>query len=44
VCLIVSSELIYGFDFYENNEEPVLEISGFDTRTGNNDYLKMEWE
>jgi hypothetical protein len=38
------SELIYGFDFYENNEEPVLEISGFDTRTGNNDYLKMEWE
>jgi hypothetical protein len=29
---------------YENNEEPILEIAGFDTRTGNNDYLKMEWE
>ena len=37
-------KLIKDFDFYENNEEPVLEIVGFDTRTGNNEYLKLEWK
>ena len=37
-------KLIKDFDFYENNEEPILEIVGFDTRTGNNEYLKLEWE
>jgi hypothetical protein len=26
-------KLIKDFDFYENNEEPILEIAGFDTRT-----------
>ena len=36
-------KLIKDFDFYENNEEPILEIVGFDTRTGNNEYLKLEW-
>jgi hypothetical protein len=35
---------IKDFDFYENNEEPILEIVGFDTRTGNNEYLKLEWK
>ena len=38
------NELIKDFDFDENNEEPILEIVGFDTRTGNNEYLKLEWE
>ena len=38
------SELIYGFDFDEAIDKPILEIAGFDTRTGNDDYLKMEWK
>jgi DNA-directed RNA polymerase delta subunit len=36
-------KLIKDFDFYENNDKPVLEISGFDSRTGVRDMIEMEW-
>ena len=37
------NELIKEFDFDEASDKPTISIPGFDSRTGKNEYLKLEW-